>query len=201
MDSVREPYAGMTSVGRVSWVTTQFPAGMAQRNAKGTGPYGREKTGTEFGREPGFSGRGGAGCFRASSLPLHFSRTALCCVPAIAIEGRQRFGVLGTAFGWCRVNCDRGVSLPAQYDVVPMMFVAEGSGAEGRGSMSVHKQLASHGDGAKGYGIDDILKKSHRYSEEIRQRDREDQKRAWLWFCLLMVMVGTIVAFWSWISQ
>jgi hypothetical protein len=67
--------------------------------------------------------------------------------------------------------------------------------------MSLSKQSAVDGDQSKSYGIDEILRNSRRYSEEIRERDREDQRRAWLWFSLLIVTVGSIVAFWAWISQ
>jgi hypothetical protein len=67
--------------------------------------------------------------------------------------------------------------------------------------MVAHKESAAGGYGSKAYGIDDILRDSHRYSEEIRQRDREDQRRGWLWFSLLVFTVGSIVGFWAWISQ
>ena len=90
-----------------------------------------------------------------------------------------------------------------------MMFTAasaarypgEPSDAEIRGIMLAHKESAARVGGSKGYGIDDVLRDSHRYSEEIRQRDREDQRRGWLWFSLLVFTVGSIVGFWAWISQ
>ena len=67
--------------------------------------------------------------------------------------------------------------------------------------MSDHKESAAHGGGTKAYGVDDVLRDSHRYSEELRERDRRDQRRGWLWFCLLVFTVGSIVVFWAWISQ
>jgi len=57
------------------------------------------------------------------------------------------------------------------------------------------------GSGREAYGIDDVLRDSRRYSEEMRERDRADARRAWLWFSLLVFTVGTIVVFWAWIGQ
>jgi len=67
--------------------------------------------------------------------------------------------------------------------------------------MVAHKQAEIHGDGPEGYGIGEVLRNSHRYSEEMRERDRADQRRAWLWFALLVFTVGSIVVFWAWIGQ
>jgi len=63
------------------------------------------------------------------------------------------------------------------------------------------QEAGNHGEAWKAYRIDDVLSESHRYSEEMRERDREDQRRAWLWFCLLVFTVGSIVTFWAWLSQ
>jgi hypothetical protein len=70
-----------------------------------------------------------------------------------------------------------------------------------QGVMLAHKESAARGGGSKAYGIDDVLRDFHRYADEIRERDRRDQRRGWLWFSLLVVTVGSIVWFWSWISQ
>jgi hypothetical protein len=67
--------------------------------------------------------------------------------------------------------------------------------------MSAHKESTAHGDESKAYGINDILRDSHRYSEELRERDRRDQRQGWIWFSLLIVVVGLLVGFCAWISH
>jgi hypothetical protein len=67
--------------------------------------------------------------------------------------------------------------------------------------MSTHKESTAHGDESKVYGIIDILRASHRYSEELRERDRRDQRQGWIWFSLLVVLVGLLVGFCAWIGH
>ena len=67
--------------------------------------------------------------------------------------------------------------------------------------MLANQESGADGDGLRGYEIDDVLKDAHRYADELRERDRMDQRRGWLWFSLLVVTIGSIVGFWSWISQ
>jgi hypothetical protein len=67
--------------------------------------------------------------------------------------------------------------------------------------MLANKESTADGDGLRGYGIGDVLEDAHRYVDELRERDREDQRRGWLWFSLLVFTVGSIVGFWAWISQ
>jgi hypothetical protein len=67
--------------------------------------------------------------------------------------------------------------------------------------MLTHKVSAADGDGLRGHGIGDVLEDAHRYADEVRERDRMDQRRGWLWFSLLVFTVGSIVGFWAWISQ
>jgi fatty acid desaturase len=65
--------------------------------------------------------------------------------------------------------------------------------------MLADKEPAAGGDEPNIHGIDDVLRDSHRYSEEIRERDRRDQRQGWIWFLLLVVMAGLIAGFWAWI--
>ena len=67
--------------------------------------------------------------------------------------------------------------------------------------MLAHKVSAADGDGLGVYGIGDVLEEAHRYADELRERDRMDQRRGWLLFSLLVFTVGSIVAFWAWIAQ
>ncbi|WP_158785875.1 hypothetical protein [Granulicella sp. L46] len=67
--------------------------------------------------------------------------------------------------------------------------------------MVANRESMAGGGGSKVYGLDDVLMDSHRYSEQLRERDRMDQRRGWLWFSLLVFTVGSIVAFWAWIAQ
>jgi len=75
------------------------------------------------------------------------------------------------------------------------------SGAESRRCMSTREELTVHGEEAKAYGLRDIVRESHRYSEEARQKDRDEQRRAWFWFALVVALVGSLVGFYAWIAR
>jgi hypothetical protein len=67
--------------------------------------------------------------------------------------------------------------------------------------MVAGRDSAGDGGAEKGFAIDEVLRHSHRYADELRERDRMDQRRGWLWFSLLAFTVGTVVVFWAWIGQ
>jgi hypothetical protein len=67
--------------------------------------------------------------------------------------------------------------------------------------MVAHRESVGDRVGEKGFAIDEVLRDSHRYGDKLRERDRMDQRRGWLWFSLLVFTVGTIVVFWAWIGQ
>ena len=67
--------------------------------------------------------------------------------------------------------------------------------------MTDRKDAAMRVKGFEVGGIEGVLRDSRRYAEELRERDRMDARRAWLWFGLLVLAVGTVVGLWAWIGR
>ena len=178
-DSVRHFYAGVASLSMGDFGGTQ---------------HGHTATGRQFGGAFGVAS--GAGRIDAASIPVFPSAAASFGAGCgNAVQGERRSGILVPAGGGGCADRNCGAGVFAESDQLPMIFT------ERTFVMSAQRDATVHGRGPKAFGIDEVLRDSHRYAEELRQRDRMDQRRGWLWFSLLVVTVGTIVGFWAWISQ